>query len=108
MIFQLHVATTWNGNGGFFCDLNGLLIGSTFLGSHNFFFGVHQVIIVLHLENSFIGWLNLEVAVPEGSFGTLDVEGPEAGLLKIGFQDLTTFAVVDRTLFEALTEEAST
>ena len=39
-VFQLNVATSGDGDGCPFCDLDGLLVGSTLLGGHHFLVGV--------------------------------------------------------------------
>ena len=48
--------------------------------------------------------MNLEIAVPGGSFGVFDVEGPQAGLPEVGLEDLASFAVVDLGQLEAVLE----
>ena len=105
VIFQLQIAAARNVDGCTFSDLDGFLNGgAALLGGYNFFIGVDQVVVVFHSENSFVGGLDLEVAVPGGSFGILDIEDPKAGLLEIGFQDLLSLTLVDTTQLETLAE----
>ena len=78
--------------------------GPHFLKGDDFLVGVDQVVVVSHPEDSFIGGLDLEVAVPGGCFRVLDVQGTQARLPEIGLQDLLSLAVVDPTELEALAE----
>ena len=64
------------------------------LGGHQLFVGVHQLVVALHLEDSFIRGLDLEITVPGGGFGIFDEEGPQAGLPEVVFQDMAALTVV--------------
>ena len=103
LVFQFQVAASRDINGSTLCNLDGLLVWATFFGGHHFLVGVDQV-IVLQSEDSFIGWLDLEVAVPRGSFSSFDIKGSKTGLSEVCFQDLPTLAVVYSAQLETLAE----
>ena len=105
VIFQLQVGSTRSVDSGTLGDLDNFLNwGAAFLGVHYFLVGVDQVVVIFHPEDSFIGRLDLEIAVPGSHFGVFDVEGSEAGFSEVGFQDLPPLTVVHTAQFEALTE----
>ena len=81
-----------------------LLVGSTDLSGYELFVGVDQVVVVLHSKDSLISRLYLEVAVPGSGLGVFDIESSQAGLPEVGFQDLSSLAVVDSSKLEAYTE----
>ena len=77
------------------------LAGTANLSCYQFFFGVDHVVVVLHAEDSLVSPLNLEVAVPGGCLGFLDVESSQASFREGRFQNLSTLAVVNKSKFEA-------
>ena len=105
VIFQLQVAAARNVDNGTFSDLDGSLNGgAALLGGYDFFIGVDQVVVVFHSEDSFVGGLDLKVAVPGCRFRILDVKGAQARLPEIRLQYLLSLAVVDATQHETLAE----
>ena len=82
VVFQLDTAPAWDRNGGAFCDLDAFLVGATNFGGDKFLGGVDQEVVPLYAENSLVSWLDLEVAIPGGSFHVFQVESFEAGFFQ--------------------------
>lgn len=82
VVFQLDTAPALDCNGGALCDLDAFLVGATNFGGDKFLGGVDQEVVPLYPENSLISWLDLEVAIPGGSFHVFQVESSEAGFFK--------------------------
>ena len=89
---------------GSFSDLKLGLGGATGSGNQKVLAGVDQVFFPAEFEDSFIGGLDLEIAVPGGGFGVFDVEGPQAGFPEVGLEDLTSLAVVNLGQLETMLE----
>ena len=64
--------------------------------------GVDQIFVGFHLEDTFIGRLDLEVAVSSSRFGVSNVEGSKARFPEVGAKDLSTLTVVNSGQLETV------
>lgn len=106
MILELDVAFFGDLDRNPLEDLKSVLFGATGSGGHQVLVGIDKIFILTEFEDAFVGGLDFEVTVPQGSLGIFDVERPHAGLSEVGFENQTYFAVVDISQLEAMLELA--
>ena len=102
VVFQSDVATGGDVDPGSFGDLDLGLGGTAGWGRQKIFEGVDQIFFPAQFEDSIVGGLNLEIAVPGGGLRIFDLESPQTRFAKVGLEHLTSFAVVHLGQFETV------
>jgi hypothetical protein len=95
MIHQSDPASSGDLDAGSLSDLHLFRFRTADTSRDQLLVGVDQIFVGFHFEDTFIGRLDLEVAVSSGRFGVSNVEGSKAGFPEVGPENLAALTVVD-------------